>query len=108
MNVRVRPPTRLLTTVADLENWLAVATPGDSFAYYKGYLAMDRGVGSRLGERDRKELCRVADAVMVLAQSGHVHPVQRRNGPGDFTYIAIASSSIRRSPARTPVSETAA
>lgn len=107
MNVRVKPPTRLLATVAELKNWLAVAAPGDAFAYYKGYLALDRSIGSRLGERDRKELCRVADDVMRLARSGHVHPVQRRNGPGDFTYIAVASRSIRQLPARMSPSEAA-
>lgn len=107
MNVRVRPPTRLLATMAELQSWLAVAQPGDALEYHRGFLAMDRSVGSRLGERDRKELCRVADAVMALAQSGHVHPIQRRNGPGDFTYIAVASCSIRRSLARTPMSEAA-
>lgn len=107
MNVRVRPPTRLLATMAELQSWLAVAQPGDSFDYHRGFLAMDRSIGSRLGERDRKEVCRVADAVLSLARSGHVRPVQRRNGPGDFMYIAVASRSIRRSLARTPMSEAA-
>jgi hypothetical protein len=84
--------------MADLETWLAVAAPGDAFAYHDGFLCMDRVAGSRLLEGDRKELCRVADAVMSLAQSGHVHPVQRRHGQGDYTYIAIASRWVHRGP----------
>lgn len=101
--MRARPTPSV--TIADLENWLAIAAPGDALAYYRGRLAMDRSVGSRLGENDRKELGRVADAMMILAQSGHVHLVQRRHGLDDYTYIAIASRSIRRSPAHTPMSE---
>ena len=108
MNVPLRPPKqRLPVDEADLRAWLAVAAPGDALAYYRGRLVMDRSIGSRLGEVDRKELGRVADAAMILARSGHVRLVQRRHGPDDYTYIAIASPSIGRSPARTPMSEAA-
>ena len=103
--IRIRPA--LTATVADLENWLAIAAPGDAFAYYKGFLALDRSVGSRLGEHDRRELGRVADAMMTLARSGHVHLAQRRNDRDNFTYIAVASRSIRRRAARVSPSETA-
>lgn len=108
MNVPVRPPQRrLLATGADLKNWLAVARPGDALEYHRGFLALDRSVGSRLGEDDRKELCRVADAVMTLARSGHVHLVQCRRGQCDFTYIAIAIHSIRCGPGCTSRPEAA-
>jgi len=102
---RIRTRPTLKATVADLENWLAVAAPGDAFAYYNGFLAMDRAVGSRLGEDNRKELGRVADAAMTLARSGNVHLVQRRNCSDDYTYIAIASRSIRRGPGCKPTLE---
>lgn len=104
---RVGARPALTATVADLENWLAVAGPGDALTYHRGFLAMDRSVGSRFGERDRKELCRVADAMMTLARSGHVHLNQRRNDRDDFTYLAVASRAIRQYPARTPPSEAA-
>jgi hypothetical protein len=104
---RMRARPILKATIADLENWLAIATPGDALSYHRGFLAMDRGVGSRLDEHDRNELGRVADAAMILARSGHVHLVQRRHGLDDYTYFAIASRSIRRSPAHTPMSEAA-
>jgi hypothetical protein len=102
-----RPRPTLKVTIADLENWLAVAAPGDALEYHRGFLAMDRSVGRPLGDDDGKELNRVADAAMALAQSGLVHLVQRRHGSCDYTYIAIASRSIRRSPDRQALPETA-
>ena len=104
---RDRPSLVLKATLADLDNWFGVATAGDGFEYHRGILAMDRGVGSRLGEDDRKELGRVADAAMILAKSGRAHLVQRRRGPDDYTYIALAGTSPRRIPGRKQMRETA-
>ena len=104
---RIRTRPALNATDADLENWLAVAAPGDALVYYRGFLAMDRGVGSRLGEDERRELCRVAGSAMTLVRSGHVHLVQRRHGPDDYTYIAVASRSIWRGPGRKQMLEAA-
>ncbi len=104
---RDRPTLVLKATLADLDSWFDVATAGDGFEYHRGFLAMDRRVGSRLGEDDRKELGRVADATMVMAKSGRAHLVQRRRGPDDYTYIALASSSLRRISSRKQIGETA-
>jgi hypothetical protein len=103
---RARP--RLKVTVADLENWRAIAAPRDALEYHRGFLAMERGVGSGPPDDDRRrELGRVAEAVMILANAGQVFLVQRRHGPDDYTYMAIASRSITRSPACRLMSEAA-
>ena len=57
---------------------------------------MDRGPGSRFGEEAGDELDRVATALMTMAEAGHVHLVQRRNGPNDYTYIAVMSRAGAR------------
>jgi hypothetical protein len=106
-DVRTRPRQTLTATIADLQKWLATAPPGDAFVYHAGFLCMDRVAGSRLVEHHRRELGRVADAAMRLAETGQVHLVQRRHGAGDYTYIAIVSSSPRLSSGRNQMLETA-
>ena len=83
--------------IGKVDEWLVQAKPGDRLEYHRGYLAMDRGVGSRLGEESGLELDRVATAVMAMAAAGHVHLVQRRHGPNDYTYVAVRARSPRRS-----------
>lgn len=87
---------RLVVNLADLKEWFRSAHIGKPFEYHRGYLAMDRVPGSRLGEEGRKELDRVADAVLDMADAGHVHLVQRRHGSGDYSYLAVISSGDGR------------
>ena len=71
--------------------WLGQADTGDVLAYHRGFLALDTSSCSLMrAETDRKELVRLARRAWWAAQRGLVHLVQRRNGPDDFTYLAIA------------------
>ncbi len=81
--------------------WLGQAETNDVLVYHRGFLALDASSFSRtLGEPERKELCRVARRAWWAAERGLVHLLQRRNGPDDFTYLAIA----RARPKLLPVS----
>ena len=84
----------------DLCTWLGQAAPGDVLEYHRGFLALDgtRQV-SRLDDQARCELVRVGRRVFWAAERGIVHLVQRRFGPDDYSYLAIA----RPRPGRTPI-----
>jgi hypothetical protein len=84
---------RLPLTVGDVERWFANAESGSTLAYHHGFLALDRGPGSRLGEDAGEELHRVARAMMAMAEEGYVHLVQRRHGPCHYSYLAVKSRS---------------
>ena len=74
-----------------LEAWLRQARPGDAFEYYRGLLGPARSpLGPIKAERQRRALERLAATAWDLAESGRVHLVQRRVGPGAFSYLAIA------------------
>lgn len=71
--------------------WLGAAAPGDRLAYHRGFLAIDcDSASSRLPERDRLVLRRLAARATFAAHHRLVFVVQRRNGPGDYTYLLIA------------------
>ena len=71
--------------------WLGQASPGDALVYHRGLLALDASINSQTHKSDaRHELARVARRAWWAAKQGLVHLVQRRNGPDDFSYIAIA------------------
>jgi DNA-directed RNA polymerase specialized sigma24 family protein len=90
------PRIHLLVTESELRAWLARAAPGDRLDYHRGVLAADRLVpGSRLPDGDCKQLNRIADMVFGLAAAGRIHLLQRRNGPGDYSYIMVAGSGVR-------------
>ena len=86
---RARP--QLLLNAIQFCAWVAQATPGDSLEYHRGLLALEGSEWSQdfAGVR-RRELNRLARRVGWAAEQGLVHLVQRRNGPNDFSYIAIA------------------
>lgn len=90
------PRIHLHLTEAELRVWLSSAAPGDWLEYHRGFLALDRALGSRLGEVDRKELDRVAERAMALAQAGRGHLVQRRHGAGDCSYLFVVASAPAR------------
>ena len=71
--------------------WLGQAHPGAQLVYHRGLLALDASINSQTPKSDaRHELARVARRAWWAASQGLVHLVQRRNGPDDFTYLAIA------------------
>lgn len=92
MGMTLSNPTSILfTTEAALLNWLGAASAGDRAVYHRGYLAIDGApTGSRLTERERMELLRIARRVMQAAEAGLVELVQHRNGPYDYSYQLIA------------------
>ena len=91
MTIQLRPDrVSLLIGEKDLRAWLAAAKAGDVLEYHRGVLAIDRLVhGSRLDDRDRQQLDRVADLLFTLAASGRGHLLQRRNSSGDYSYLFV-------------------
>jgi hypothetical protein len=89
----IRPA--ITTTQAAFQSWLAVADAGDVLKYHRGFLAADRTsqVGL-LSRRDQQELHRLATSARDAFQRGQVHLLQRRYGPSDYEYVAIARSSL--------------
>jgi hypothetical protein len=77
---------------AAFEAWLGRPAAGQEIEYYRGHLVWDRGSASRLSARQRQALSRLADAVFSAAGEGRVHLAQRRNGPFDFSYLAIRTA----------------
>lgn len=77
----------LVTSELAFIAWINQAMPGDVLEYHRGFLALDV---SRLCEPDRAKLLKLAHRAMRGACLGFVHLVQRRNGPNDFSYLAIA------------------
>jgi hypothetical protein len=86
-----RATPQLLVNAVQFCAWVAQASPGYKLEYHRGLLALDASEFSRdfAGPR-RRELNRVAHRASWAANQGLVHLVQRRNGPDDFSYIAIA------------------
>ncbi len=68
----------------DFLTWLGRACPGDAVVYHRGFLAIDR---RRVPNRD---LNRLAQSVTNAAVSGLVDLLQRRHGPDDLSYLAVA------------------
>ena len=85
------PAVRQALTEIDLCAWVGQAAPGDILEYHRGFLALDTvPQGSRLAERDRAELARVARRAWWAAERGLVHLVQRRHRTDEYSYLAIA------------------
>lgn len=78
-----------LPAAALFRAWVARAKPGERLEYYRGFLTVDRSPGSYLAEHDRRALTELAGAARKAAEADQVHLVQRRNGPADFSYLAI-------------------
>ena len=86
---RATPP--LLVNAIQFCAWVTQASAGDKLEYHRGLLGLDASEWSRdfAGHR-RRELNRLAYRASWAANQGLVHLVQRRNGPDDFSYFAIA------------------
>jgi hypothetical protein len=81
----------LLVNAIQFGSWLAQASTGDKLEYHRGLLAMDASQCSQSFDGHRRcELNRVARRAWWAAEEGLVHLVQRRNGPDNFSYLAIA------------------
>ena len=84
-------PIRPRITEVDFCAWLGQASPDDVLEYYRGFLAPDTMPhGTRLSERDRAELARVARRAWWASERRLIHLVQRRHGADDYSYFAIA------------------
>lgn len=91
----------MTSTAASFRGWLFKATPGETFEYHRGVLARDRSPDAGGDPERRRTLCALADAAFDAAERGHVFLIQRRNGPFDFSYVAVkAGISVRRMAAR--------
>jgi hypothetical protein len=88
-----------------VRQWLQEAEPGQALHYFQGFLAAGTDSHGRLlPEPERHALASVASQLWRAAQHHLVHLVQRREGPGTWTYIAIArrrsASNCRNGDAR--------
>ena len=89
--VNAKPTVHLSLSETDLCGWLGQAEPGDTLQYYRGFLALDTFPhGSRLCERDRVELVRLARRAWWGSEQKLIHLIQRRHGKDDYSYLAIA------------------
>ena len=87
------PTACLSLSEIDLCGWLGQAEPGETLEYYRGYLGIDAiAHGSPLPEQDRAELSRIARRALWAVDRGIAYLVQRRHGPHDYSYLAIARS----------------
>lgn len=84
-------PLRVILGEMDFLGWLGQAQPGDMLEYHRGFLALDTiRDGSRLPERERAELSRVAHRAWWASETNLVHLVQRRWAKDNYSYLAIA------------------
>ena len=87
---------RLQINEIDLCGCIGHAAPGVAVEYHRGFLALDLVPQvTRLSERDRLELARVARRAWWAADRGLVHLVQRRLGPAAFAYLAVVRPKPR-------------
>jgi len=91
------PPGRL--TEADFCTWVGEALPGDTLEYHRGFLALDIAQGA-LTAPEQRVLRRLAGRAAWAADCRLVHLVQRRRGPGDFSYLAVKRPRPRSMRAR--------
>ena len=79
--------------------WIGAAAPGEMIEYHRGHLAVDTvPVISKLPEPERAALKQLAARAWWAAEERLVHLVQRRNGPDDYSYIAIARPRRKGAP----------
>lgn len=83
--------TRPCISEIELCAWLSQAAPQDALEYHRGLLVLDVDAQiSRIADRERLELVRVARRAWWAAEKELVHLVQRRRAANDFSYLAIA------------------
>jgi hypothetical protein len=81
----------MLVSDEEVRQWLQEAKPGQVLHYFRGFLARAAdGRHQLLREVECQDVARFAGRLWRAAHHKRVHLVQRRHGPEDFTYIAIA------------------
>jgi hypothetical protein len=92
MNTKRKLATvRLPIDETDLCGWIGQAAPGEILEYHRGFLALDTtSPGTHLPERKRVELVRLARRAWWASEHKLIHLVQRRHGPDDYSYLAVA------------------
>ena len=78
--------------LATFNRWLLRALPGQQLEYHRGLLVRDRSPASDLSEHKRRTVAKIADAALGAAEDGLVHLLQCRNGPFDFSYLAVKAT----------------
>jgi hypothetical protein len=92
MTTTAQPPM----SASSFRAWLARAEPCAGLEYHRGFLSRDRSPVSDLAEGRRRLAAAIADAALAAAEKDLVHLVQRRNGPFDYSYLAIKASVASR------------
>ncbi|MFO0992595.1 MAG: hypothetical protein U1E67_11775 [Hyphomicrobiales bacterium] len=77
-------PTQNISAEIGFLGWLGQAKPGDILEYHRGFLAVDRAWSNNRG------LDLLASRAVWAADRGLVDLVQRRVGPEQYRYLAIA------------------
>ena len=80
----------LIRPLAEIDfcSWVGQASPGDLLEYHRGFLAIDAAPGG-LPDPERTALRVLGRRAAWSAEQRLVHLVQRRIGPGAFSYLAI-------------------
>jgi hypothetical protein len=87
-----RAPSGAAISLTGFNRWLLRAQPGQQLEYHRGMLTRDRSPASGMSDEQRRAVARIADAALRGAEDGLVHLVQRRNGPFDFSYVAVCAN----------------
>jgi hypothetical protein len=96
MAVATRTRLRPATSPVALAAWAVSAAPGKQMTYWRGHLAQDIWpLAAGLPEAERQQLREVGRLAWALAQDGYLHLLQRRLGPNEWAYIAVARAKPR-------------
>lgn len=76
----------------EFQTWLLTGLPGTRYEYWRGFLARDRVKLIKVGPGFMQFSMDPADTIGSMAleayEAGRVILFQRREGPGEWTYIA--------------------
>jgi hypothetical protein len=104
-----RAGTSLPLTPDDFCSWIGKAAPGDRTVYYRGDLGRDRCRSTTsMSERGRQRLIALARQALIATEDGRLHLLQHRHGSGDYSYIAVRATTLRRPRAPTKAHRPAA
>jgi len=91
LNIHQFSSRRPLLTEIALSGWIGQASAGDVLEYYRGFIAIDiLARGSSLCPQDRAALVLLARRAWIACEKQLIHLVQRRHGPEDYSYLAVA------------------
>lgn len=96
-DLEARAGTSLPLTPDDFCSWIGKAAPGDRTVYYRGDLGLDRCRSTTsMSERGRQRLIALARQALIAAEDGRLHLLQHRHGDGDYSYIAVRATTLRK------------